>query len=402
MSRPVVAIISNALTPYRLHFHRRLVREQPGIEWWSLFTHDVSNAPWALADEHEIRPVRFGQGERSDDQAKLGRAIHECRKGGRIIRWLQEHNAAAVILLGYNDFGRLRILRWCHRNQVPCFLFGDSNIRGDRTSGWKSRIKRWFLPRVLRRCAGALACGSLGRAYFRKYGVPDERIFYMPYEPDYGMIQSLDESWIRAQMHNLSVPIGPSYLLYCGRLASVKRVDLLVDAFAAIADGRPNWELLILGDGPLRESLRSRLTPPLQSRIHWLGFVNDQRVIAAVQRSAKILILPSDYEPWGVVINEGVAAGCAVVATEAVGAAAELVRDGVNGRIIPTGSLSALTQALEQVTEPATLATYRQNSAEVLAQWRKDGDPVHGLMAALRSVSIIPESASASAAGNSE
>ena len=44
---------------------------------------------------------------------------------------------------------------------MPCFLFGDSNIRGDRSTGWKARVKRWLLPKILGQCTGALACGRL-------------------------------------------------------------------------------------------------------------------------------------------------------------------------------------------------------------------------------------------------
>src|SRR4051812_35325564 len=121
MPHAVVALVSNALTPYRLHFHRRLVRELPGFEWWSLFTHDASNAPWSQDAESEIRPVKFGHGEPAEGQSKLRNAVREYRKGGRVIRWLVQHRAAAVILLGYNDAGRMRILRWCHRHQLPCF-----------------------------------------------------------------------------------------------------------------------------------------------------------------------------------------------------------------------------------------------------------------------------------------
>jgi glycosyltransferase involved in cell wall biosynthesis len=255
--RPVVAVISNALTPYRLHFHRRLARELPAFEWWSLFTHDVSNAPWGPADEAEIRPVRFGPGERSDDQSKPSRAWHEYRKGGRVVRWLADHAAAAVILLGYNDASRLRVLRWCHRRGTPCFLFGDSNARGDRTTGLKARVKRWLLPRVLRQCAGVLPCGSLGREYFRRYGVPDDRMFDVPYEPDYGLIAAVTDQQVEAEYHQRGLPVDRDYFLYCGRMVAVKRVDVLIDAFARIAGRRSGWDLLLVGDGPASPTINS-------------------------------------------------------------------------------------------------------------------------------------------------
>src|SRR5438876_5918957 len=102
-ARPVVAIISNSLTPYRLHLHRRIVREMPEISLASLFTHAESNAPWAAQPPPEINPVQFGPGEPSGGQSSLRNALHEWRKGGRIVQWLREHHAQAVVVLGYND-----------------------------------------------------------------------------------------------------------------------------------------------------------------------------------------------------------------------------------------------------------------------------------------------------------
>src|SRR5262249_39291632 len=158
--------------------------------------------------------VRFGVGERADDQSNVSRAMHEYRKGGRIINWLREHHAAAVVLLGYNDPGRIRIIRWCRRHHMPCFVFGDSNIKGDRATGLKAWIKRKALSRILSWTSGALACGSLGRDYFRRYGVPNERIFLTPYEPDYDMIASIsDQESARAYRHR-QLNTDRNYLLY--------------------------------------------------------------------------------------------------------------------------------------------------------------------------------------------
>ena len=117
----------------------------------------------------------------------------------------------------------------------------------------------------------------------------------------------------------------------------------------------------------------------------WLGFIDDQDAVSAVYRNCDVLALPSDYEPWALVINEAAAAGLAIVASDAVGAAAELVRDGVNGGIFPSGSLQALTERLMFVTEPERIETLKAGSAAVLAEWRKVADPVEGLRQALAS-----------------
>src|SRR3954451_22261886 len=118
-----VAVVANSNTPYRTHLHRRFVREMPEVRLWSLFTHEVGTSPWLGQPPAEIRPVHFGPGEDALTQDKPSRALHEWRKGGRVIDWLKDHRVRAVVSLGYNDPGRLRIIKWCAKNGVPCLLF---------------------------------------------------------------------------------------------------------------------------------------------------------------------------------------------------------------------------------------------------------------------------------------
>jgi glycosyltransferase involved in cell wall biosynthesis len=265
---------------------------------------------------------------------------------------------------------------------------GDSNIRGDRTVGIKRQLKRLLIPRLLRQCTGILPCGSLGRDYFLRYGAKLDCIWYMPYEPDYDMIAAITREEVDATYRKFGLSRDRRYLLYCGRLAPVKRVDLLLASFSEIAANRPNWDVLIVGDGPLRATLSELLPANLRSRCHWVGFQNDQNLVARLQRGADVCVLPSDYEPWGVIINEAVASGMAVVASDMVGAAAELVRDRVNGRLFPNGNREALTSALLDVTDEVNLRRYQTNAAGVLAEWRRVADPVAGLAAALESASV--------------
>jgi glycosyltransferase involved in cell wall biosynthesis len=387
--RPRVAVVSNTLTPYRLHFHRRAVREVPEVELWSLFTHEDHASPWALPPAPEINPVYFGPGEPASQQGRARFAWHEWRKGGRVVRWLRGHHARAAVVAGYNDPGRLRVLRWCHRAGVPAFLFGDSNVRGDRAAGWTGRLKRLVLPRVLGWCAGVLACGSLGQEYFARYGVPRDRMFLTPYEPDYDLIGRVTPADVSAARRRFGLDPARRYLLFSGRLVTDKRVDLLLDAFAAVAPDRPAWDLAVLGGGPLAEALRGRVPDGLRDRVRWLGFLGDPAAVGAVYRAAAVLALPSDYEPWAVVVNEAVAAGLALVASDVVGAAAELVRPGVNGFVFPRGDLAALTRCLREVTDPGRCDALRAGAAAVLADWRRRADPVAGLRAALRAAGVL-------------
>jgi glycosyltransferase involved in cell wall biosynthesis len=388
--RPIVAVVSNALTPYRLALHRRIVRELPEIELWSLFTHGEGDSRWGARPPGDINPVEFGPGEPAVGIHGPRRPLHEWRKGRRVIRWLRDRGAAAVVVSGYNDPGRLRVLRWCHSHNVPVFLFGDSNVRDDdaRARGGRGRLKRLLLPRVFRWCDGVLTCGSRGVEYFARYGVPRDRVFLFPYEPDYAAIAAVTPEQVGAARGRYGLDECRRFILFSGRLADQKRVDLLLDAYTAIASERPAWDLAIAGTGPDEGALRARAPAGLAPRVHWLGFIDDASTLIALYKACDVLVLPSWFEPWGVVVNEAVAAGLAVVASEAVGAAAELVRDGINGRVFPVGDVAALRECLGDVTSPGRCEQMKAAAAAVLGDWRRRADPVAGLAAALASRGI--------------
>ncbi|HEV8607778.1 MAG TPA: glycosyltransferase family 4 protein [Tepidisphaeraceae bacterium] len=379
-----LAIVCNALPPYRVHFHQRIVREMSEMKLWTVCTHEGADQPWAYAPPAEINTVQFGPGESVTRQSHSKRAWHEWKKGGKIIEWIKQERIGAVLVNGYNDPARLRILRWCAGHNVPVLLWGDSNIRGDQASGIKAVVKRRVLKRILGWCDGILACGSLGREYFQKYGAPSERIFYSPVEPDYDAIKKNDREVVEGAARQFELARDRRRIVFSGRLTHAKRPDLAVDSFVALANERPNWDLLMVGDGAMREELIGRVPQNLKARVCFTGFIGEQAMVSALYQLSDVLVLPSDYEPWALVINEAVAAGLAVVCSKVVGAAAELVRDEVNGFTFPPGDLAAMVQQLREVTAEGRIEQFKGGSAGVLEDWRRRADPVEGLRAALR------------------
>jgi glycosyltransferase involved in cell wall biosynthesis len=380
-----VALINNSVTPYRLHLHSRFVQEIPEATFWSVFTHEASNSPWTLAAPEHIRPVFFGPGENSVESHRGATQLHEWRKAGRIIRWIRENGIRAIVLGGYSDLGRLRLMAWSYQHHVPCFLFGDSNILADRAS-WG---KRMLLPPLLRLCDGVLCCGRLGEEYFSRYGVPSCQIFRVPYEPDYDFIRSVPSETVESVRQRFRVLPDRRYIIYSGRLVAVKRVDLLLRAFFSIREARPDWDLIIAGDGPDRPVLQALCeSAEATSRVIWAGFVNQPDQLAGLYASSSMLVLPSDFEPWGVVVTEA-AVRMPVIASSVVGAAADLIHDGVNGRIFSAGDLESLIGCLLDVTTPAHLERMTGATAQCFSAWHTDSDPVAGLRSALRSVNAM-------------
>jgi glycosyltransferase involved in cell wall biosynthesis len=229
--------------------------------------------------------------------------------------------------------------------------------------------------------------GHLGEEFFRKYGADPRRMYRVPYTPDYGAYATVELDGLQQFRQKYGLSHQRRYLLFSGRLVQVKRVDLLIDAFARIAERRPDWDLLIAGEGVLRSQLDRRVPDRLQERVVWTGFL-EQQELAAAYHAAEVLVLPSDREPWGVVVQEAMAAGLAVVAS----AADEIVRDNLSGRIFPAGNLNALENALLDATETNRLKTYREQSRSALCEWREHVDPVNEIRRALADVGVLTNS----------
>lgn len=384
-----IAIICNSLPPYRVHVHERVVRELPQIELWTLCTHETTGDRWGFNPPESIRPISFGVGEPSTRQQQIQHWPGEWRKGRRIIQWIREHRIRAVVLLGYNDPARLRVLFWCHRNRIPCYVWGDSNIRGDVQAGLKAWLKKLILPRLLRRCTGTFPCGQRGIEFFAKYGVPRDRMYLFTLEPDYELITKLSMQVIEGAAQKFGLQAGRRRIIYSGRLVQPKRVDLLLQAFITIAPQRTDWDLLIAGDGPLRSELEALVPPELKPRITWTGFLANQEVVSSLYRLADVLVLPSDYEPWALVVNEAIAAGLALVVSDAVGAAPELVREDINGMTFPAGNAQLLQSCLLKVTAGETIDRLKAASPHILQHWRATADPVKALNQALADSGVI-------------
>lgn len=373
---PLLAALDLTLTPYRLHYHRRIAREL-SARLLTVHLRDRDHLDWSLSVPPELEVISL------DDHASTG-PLRAALVARRALHLLHSRRAQAAIVGGWGDLTRALIIVGCHRAGIPVLLFADSNSRAEAWGSPRTALKRAILAPLLRRCAAVLVCGSLGVEFFRAYGVPRERLFMTPYEPDYALFQSVPSIAVEGGRRRWGLPAGRSRLLFVGRLAREKRVDLLIDAFQLVSSRRSEWDLVIAGAGPEQARLMRRAQG---SRVRFLGLIEPAQ-LPELYACCDALALPSDHEPWGVVVNEALAAGLALVCADRVGAAAELIRDGRNGRCFVAGSLPSLADALLEVTDPARLATFRAAAPAVLAEWRRTADPVAGLRAALASVGV--------------
>jgi glycosyltransferase involved in cell wall biosynthesis len=155
----------------------------------------------------------------------------------------------------------------------------------------------------------------------------------------------------RALRRALGVPEDGVLLACVGRLAPVKNVDLVLDAFAAVAGRHAGARLLVMGDGPAGPRLRARI-----AALPGASWRPPERRLSALYGAADALVLGSDAEGLPQVLAEALAAGLPVLAT-AVGGVPDLVRDGHDGLLVPPRDVRALQAAMGRLLgEPALRA----------------------------------------------
>lgn len=393
-ARPLVAIIENSETPCRAALHRRFATELPQINFRVIYTHSVASQPWDHLDSDSEITVSFGEGDNGDAPMTVRRVVRDFRKAGRVIAWLERERVAAVVLSGYSDLGRLRLFRWCRRRRIPVFLCADSNARCDQARGIRRIAKNVIVRSVVRCCSSILVFGSEGARYYHRYGGTDDQIVYCPAEPDYRLIEGVSTEDVRRVASQFDLGERRPRFMFCGRLEPEKRPDLAVRAFLRIAPEAPDWQLLIAGDGSLRAECERLVPPDLADRVRFLGFVQSPEALAGLYHLCDVLVVPSDSEAWGLVINEAMAAGLGVIASHIVGAIPELVYPGMNGLIFHRGDVAGLADAMHAVVRtPDVLEHMRVFSPMILRHWRQRGDPVVGLQRALGRAGLIQPAA---------
>lgn len=160
------------------------------------------------------------------------------------------------------------------------------------------------------------------------------------------------------------------HLLLIGRVVHKKGFDIALRAFAMLKQQRPTPipHLVIAGDGPERAKLQALAgSLNIQDKTRWLGAVTDRDQIARLFAKSRVVLVPSREEPFGIVCLEALAAGCPVVASR-VGGIPEIVRDGIDGLLVPPEDPAAMAEALgrmlDQQTTVAPPATLQERAAQ--------------------------------------
>jgi glycosyltransferase involved in cell wall biosynthesis len=264
---------------------------------------------------------------------------------------------------------------------------GESHLRVEPPSAAKKYVKYLVLRALFSRLAGFLYIGTLNRAYYEHFGVPESRLFWCPYTVDNASFRRYAETLApkrRELRGQWGVHDDRPLILSAGKLLAAKQPLLLLEAYRRVRQRR-GCSLLIAGDGPLRGELEAEIRRSAVPDVHITGFLN-QTEIPKAYAAADLLALPSRAEPWGLVVNEAMNFSLPIVVSDRVGCGPDLLTPGVNGEVFEHNSADGLEAALERcVSQPERLMKLGRASLERIREWGL-AETVRGITQALSAV----------------
>jgi len=349
---PVLAIVTELPTPYRAPLYDLLAaRGVVAPHVFYLVAREVLRASWAV--DCAGHPHEHLRGGSLTVRGPKGPFTWKWNRG--VARRLDALRPDAVLVSGWAHGAMHAASRWAARRGVPSLVVSESHLRPHRLA-----LRAWARDRVarplVRRASAWLPVSSRAQALLTHLGADPARCFVVPNAPDAERFARARADGARraAVRRELGIEGAEPVTVFVGRLIPAKAVDVLLDAASRLRPVPRTW---IVGGGPLATRLHARAAAlGLADRVRFLGEQPYPRVVELLA-AADVVALPSAHEPYGVSLHEGMAAGCAALASDAVGAAADLV-DAATGATFPSGDAAALATAWEAlVRDPRRGAT---------------------------------------------
>jgi glycosyltransferase involved in cell wall biosynthesis len=263
---------------------------------------------------------------------------------------MEQTNPDVVAINGWNNFGSLLAANCCVRRGTSMIVMSESSCKDEPRTWWKEAIKR----RIVGLYSAALVGGQRHVEYLVELGMPRQRVFtgYDVVDNDYFARRTAEIRHLGLDIRNKR-GLPENYFLASSRFIEKKNLPRLISAYAEYrlksqTGVKTTWDLVLLGDGPLRETLKSQLsTLNLNEHVHLPGF-KPYDELPVYYALANAFVHASTTEQWGLVVNEAIASALPVIVSDRCGCVPELVNG--NGFTFDPTNEGELTARLLGVT----------------------------------------------------
>jgi glycosyltransferase involved in cell wall biosynthesis len=304
-----------------------------------------------------------------------------------IINRLRNGRFDAVLIHGHQYSTMLMAVFAAKLTKTAKLMRSETHLKL-RRSPIKLFLRKLLLMPYYRQFDAFLAIGSLNASFYKAFQVPMEKIFIVPYAVDNQFFARPRET-LNDQREEIrkayNLPQKKPVILFVSKLQERKHPLHLLKAYALLSEEGSDASLVFVGSGEQEETLENFVKQNNVPDVTFLGFRN-QKELPLLFSISDLFVLPSENEPWGLVINEAMAAGLPIIATQEIGAVPDLVHDNVNGFTYPAGDIQALSQHLRVLISDRQLRSRMgKASKSIIDEWDYDRG-VRELRAALASV----------------
>lgn len=283
-----------------------------------------------------------------------------------LIKEIQTYKPDAILIYGWAWQAHLKAIRF-FKGKIPIYFRGDSTLL-NKSSGLTNMLKTFFLKWVYWHVDVAFYVGQENKAYYEKYGLKQHQLKFAPHAIDNNRFSVNRIAEACSIRERLGIGKDEILILFAGKFDHVKNPLLLLNIFIELDN--KNTHLLFVGNGVLEEKLKAESKTPnvCTNRIHFMDFQN-QTQMPAIYQACDLFCLPSNSETWGLSVNEAMASGKAILVSDQVGCARELIEPKMNN-IFKSGDPDDLKNKLKNLTRNKnTLNEYGKASKEIIKNW---------------------------------
>lgn len=306
---------------------------------------------------------------------------------GAFFRLLRSYDA--VWLNGYAYPSNWLAAAAASIRRVPILFRSDMRLTDNTTDVRKHRLRETIIHWWMRRSAALLYIGEANRQAYLHYGATEEQLFFCPFSVDVEFIEMARKQYTGHQREGLrekwGLPTHGPIILFVGKLIPRKHPEVLLQ-IAAIAGSSAH--VVFAGSGPMESELKRQAAADGLNNVTFLGFVNQSR-LPDVYALSDVFVMPSEDEPWGLVLNEAMAAGIVPVVSDHVGAHHDLISEDETGYVVPVGATDAMvTRVLSLLRDDELRRRVGAAARERSAAYSYDAS-TDGIVAALRAIGSL-------------
>jgi glycosyltransferase involved in cell wall biosynthesis len=272
----------------------------------------------------------------------------------------------------------LHVAGWSAPPSLAAILIGDAcglpvvvdldTWRGT-PSCWRGAVKSIAYPHLFKMVTHFAPGGNRQAAYLRGFGVPDNKMTAVQMTVDVTSIRQFLASEPTAGAtfrERFGIARDATVALFIGRLVSLKGIEDLLVAWPRVTSQVRGMQLVIAGDGELRDRIASAAA--VDPSIHQVGRLSGDDVWRAYA-AADFVVAPSRFDNWGLVVNEAMAVGAPVIATDIFGCAGDLLRDDT-ALVVPACAPDRLAESITRLAlDPSARRRLVAAASELISEW---------------------------------